>query len=69
VSTSQKYPIEEIPKEVSEAISRALRYLESEAEAIGMERLGALIRLAAIEADDLSIGPDCRRTPNNGKRK
>ena len=69
MSTRQKYPIEAIPKEVYEAISQALRYLESEAETIGMKRLGALIRLAAIEADDLSIEPDCRRAPNNGKRK
>lgn len=68
MNTHQKSPTGTIPREVSEAISRALRYLEGEAEIIGMKRLGALIRIAAIEADDLSMEPDCRGAGNNEKK-
>jgi len=43
------------PEQIPASISRALSFLEREADTIGLERLAALIRLAAIEADDLSI--------------
>ena len=51
-------PLKETPQSVSKSISSALFYLEGEAEKIGMRRLAAQIRIAAIEAqvftDDLS---------------
>lgn len=43
------------PEQASGSISNALYYLESEAETIGLKRLATLIRLAALEADDIAV--------------
>lgn len=52
-----RYAEDLLDNQDSKSISNALNYLENEAEVIGLRRLAALIRIAVLEAEDITMAP------------